>query len=30
MNSTALEIAKKLNGRVEGDGQVQLNKLSKI
>ena len=30
MNSTALEIAKKLNGRVEGDGQVQLNKLSKL
>ena len=30
MNSTAIEIAKKLNGRVEGNGQVQLNKLSKI
>ena len=30
MNSTALEIAKKLNGRVEGNGQVQLNKLSKL
>ena len=30
MNSTAIEIAKKLNGRVEGNGQVELNKISKI
>ena len=30
MNSTAIEIANKLNGRVEGNGQVELNKISKI